>query len=375
MKSLKELRAEAEGLIDKLPYQEMSDSPTIKQYVDWRRYEGYASRAPRLKERAGPCEVLIVNGWLADYDAGCSSMAVEAMQEISTTFRIEDKMSARHFAALEEVVVVRLKGTPKGVVTIRAKASGDKSFAPAHVVLEASEGFAGDVAVVAENEGDSLNSLFVEGVIGPGSSLSLATISAAGAGSSHIRLRLSIGQGAAVAARPAVIGGYMNSVSEEYILEGPRSSLEVIGLELGSGRSRVYHYVAAINDAEYTQGRVRLLAASLDEAWVVQRALGRITPKGRWSESIAEGVTFIASKSAVAVTQPILYIETGDVAGARHSAADASLDEDKAFYLRARGISEDEFPMLITLSLVDQYLSSTTENLEKILRRYIDILR
>jgi Fe-S cluster assembly scaffold protein SufB len=371
---LKELRAEAGGLVEKLPYQEMADSPTIKQYVDWHRYEGYASRAPRLKGRAGPCEVLIINGWLADYDGGCGSIAVETTQEISTTFRIEDKMSARHFAALEEVVVVRLRGTPRGVITIRAKASGDGGFAPAHVVLEASEGFAGDVAVVADNEGNPLNSLFVEGAIGPGSSLSLATISAAGAGSSHVRLRLSVGRGAAVAARPAVIGGYMNSVSEEYILEGPQSSLEVIGLELGSGKSRIHHYVAAINDAEYTRGRVKLLAASLDEAWIVQRALGRITPKGRWSESIAEGVTYIASKSAVAVTQPILYIETGDVAGARHSAADASLDEDKAFYLRARGISEEEFPWLITLSLVDQYLSSTTESLEKLLRQYISIL-
>ncbi|WP_258870314.1 hypothetical protein [Pyrobaculum aerophilum] len=48
--------------------------------------------------------------------------------------------------------------------------------------------------------------------------------------------------------------------------------------------------------------------------------------------------------------------------GARHSAADAALDEDKEFFLRSRGVRREYLPQLLMLSLADQYLSSLTES-------------
>jgi Fe-S cluster assembly scaffold protein SufB len=74
-----------------------------------------------------------------------------------------------------------------------------------------------------------------------------------------------------------------------------------------------------------------------------------------------EGVVYIAGEGAVANTQPIILVETGEVEGARHSAADAALDEEREFFLRARGVRREDLPKLLVASLVDQYLSSLYE--------------
>ncbi|MBP1450116.1 MAG: SufD family Fe-S cluster assembly protein, partial [Thermoproteus sp.] len=192
-------------------------------------------------------------------------------------------------------------------------------------------------------------------------------------GASYVRGKLVAGAGVALKLSPMATGGRANALHEEYVLAGPGATAEGVGLELGAGDSRIHHLISLINDGERTKSTVKLMAVSRDDAWVVQRALGRITKRGRWSESVVEGVAYIASKTAAAVTQPTLYIETGDVSGSRHSAADASLDEERAFYLRARGISEDELPTLVTLSLIDQYLSSIAEKLVDIVKQYIKI--
>ncbi len=372
---LAELRTHARELEAKLPYQEMADSPGVKHYIDWNKYEGYTSPAPSLIETAGPCEVLILNGRLAGVGP-CSG--VEAYPSDDAPMRLlqlDNKMNAMIAARLPEVVYVKLRGMPEAPILIKISAKGEKAFAAAYLFLEVTPRFAGDVAVIAESEGDVLNATLIEGAVGEGATLNLSLASISGGGPHYVSARFAIDNSAAILARSLAAYGSMNSLTEEYFVEGAKSSVEAVGLEVGKGRSRIHHYVSVVNDGEYGKGKIRLMAISKDEAWVVQRALGRITKRGRWSESVAEGVTYIASKSAVAITQPILYIDTGDVEGARHAAADASLDEERAFYLRARGFSEGELSELVALSLIDQYASSLSEGLSKLLSPYIERLK
>ncbi|MFP3192557.1 MAG: SufD family Fe-S cluster assembly protein [Thermoproteus sp.] len=373
--NLAELRQLARQLEAKLPYQEMADSPGVKHYVDWAKYEGYAAEPPAMSGKAAPCEVLIINGRYADAGA-CRGVEVRTADEVPLKLiQLDNRMNAAVASRVLEAVHIRLSGAPEAPIAVRISARGDRAFSAAYVVLDFADGFAGDVAVIAESEGDVLNSALIEGVVGGGSSLNMALVSISGGGPHYVLSRMLVEDGASVAARPLAALGPMNSLIEEYIVEGARASVDVVGLEVGRGKSRVHHYVSAVNDGEYGRGRVRLVAIAKDESWVVQRALGRITKRGRWSESVAEGVTYIASRSAVAITQPILYIDTGDVEGARHSAADASLDEEKAFYLRARGFSEGDLGALMELSLMDQYASSLSEGLLRLLSPYVESLR
>jgi len=55
---------------------------------------------------------------------------------------------------------------------------------------------------------------------------------------------------------------------------------------------------------------------------------------------------------------PIIIVDTGDVNGARHSATDASIDEDQELYLRMRGLSRDEAIGLVVYDMVTGFLDS-----------------
>ncbi|MEZ0248985.1 MAG: SufD family Fe-S cluster assembly protein [Thermoproteus sp.] len=372
---LAELKIRARELASKLPYQEMADSPGVKHYIDWSRYEGYEAEAPVLSGEAGPCEVSVANGRLVGVGP---CRGVEAHRSDEAPLRLielDRKMNALVAARVPEAIRVRLNGTPEAPVVVRLSARGERAFSAAYLVLEVADGFVGDVAFVVEGSGDVLNSALIEGYIGDDVSLNASIASVSGGGPQYVLARFLVGSRSSVSARPLTAFGTMNSVIEEYVVEGAKSSVEVVGLDVGAGKSKIHHYVSAVNDGEYGRGRVKLLAVAKDEALVVQRALGRITKRGRWSESVAEGVTYIASKTAAAITQPILYVDTGDVEGARHSAADASLDEDKAFYLKSRGFSDAELTELIYLSLIDQYASQLPEGLARPLSPYIDRLR
>ncbi len=66
------------------------------------------------------------------------------------------------------------------------------------------------------------------------------------------------------------------------------------------------------------------------------------------------------NEGAYAASVPIIMVDTGDVnGGARHSAADASPDEDQVNYLRLRGgISRDEVTDLIIHEVTSQFIDS-----------------
>jgi ABC-type transport system involved in Fe-S cluster assembly, permease component len=71
-----------------------------------------------------------------------------------------------------------------------------------------------------------------------------------------------------------------------------------------------------------------------------------------------EGKVFVLNEGAYAASVPVIMVDTGDVNGARHSAADASLDEDQVNYLRLRGLDRDEVMDLLIHEVASQFLDS-----------------
>ena len=351
---LKTVKSRAAELAAKLPWQEVADSPTIKYYTDWSKFEGFRPLAakPVASVSPGPCEVVVVDGVLAGVGE-CRGVEVRRTEEVFQRLVINSKILALHAKALQEAVYVKVAGRVEPLV-VRLLSSAE-GHAASHVVLDVAESAAGSVVVYVENVPGAMHTAVVEGVVKGGVEYVLAS---RGGGPQYVHSALAVYS--SVAARPLVVGGVMNAVREEYII-GEGASAEVVGTELGIGDSRIDHVVSLINDAPRGRCYARLYAVAADRSFVTQRAVGRITPRGVGSDSAVEGVAYIAGEGAVANTQPILLVETGEVAGARHSAADAALDEEKEFFLRARGVRKEDLPKLLVASLVDQYLSSLSE--------------
>jgi Fe-S cluster assembly scaffold protein SufB len=352
---LKTVKSRVAELAAKLPWQEVADSPTIKYYTDWSKFEGLRPLAakPVASVSPGPCEVVVVDGVLAGVGE-CRDVEVRRSEEVFKQLVINSKILALHAAALQEAVYVKVAGRVEPLV-VRLLSSSAGGHVASHVVLDVAESAAGSVVVYVENVPGAMHTAVVEGVVRGGVEYVLAS---RGGGPQYVHSALAVYS--SVAARPLVVGGVMNAVREEYII-GEGASAEVVGIELGLGDSRIDHVVSLINDAPRGRGYARLYAVAADRSFVTQRAVGRITPRGVGSDSAVEGVVYIAGEGAVANTQPIILVETGEVEGARHSAADAALDEEKEFFLRARGVRKEDLPKLLVASLVDQYLSSLSE--------------
>jgi len=358
---LKVLKQRAVELAVKLPWQETADSPTIRYYTDWAKFEGYQplTERPVSSVSPDPCEVVVVDGVLAGAGA-CSGVEVGRAWEVFRHLEVRSKILALHAAALEEAVYVKVRGQVEPLV-VRAVGSAVGRHVASHVVLDVEESAEGSVVVQVENGAGAMHTAVVEGEVR--GSVEYVLVSRGG-GPQYVHSALLVLS--SVSARPLVVGGVMNAVREEYII-GEGASAEAVGLELGFGDSRMDHVVSMINDAPRGRGYARLYAVATDRSFVTQRAVGRITPRGVGSNSAVEGVVYIAGEGAVANTQPIILVETGEVEGARHSAADAALDEEKEFLLRSRGVRREDLPKLLVMSLVDQYLASLSEPSRKVL--------
>lgn len=334
----------------KLPWQEIADSPTVRYYTDWSKFEGFRPITPRpTTAQAGPCEVVVRNGVLAGVGK-CNGVEVSTAREVFTALDINNRILALHAAALQEAVFIKAREV---FLLVRLEAREKGGHVATHVLLDIGPG--ASVLVHASSGEGVMHTAVIEGVSnGPVEYILLSD--ASGPHYVHSAIRVASG----LSARPLAVGGVMNAVREEYII-GEEATAEVVGLELGFGNSRIDHVVSVVNDAPRGRGYAKLLAIAADRSFVTQRAVGRITKRGVWSDNAVEGVVYIAGDEAAANTQPIILVETGEVSGARHSAADASLDEEKEFFLRARGVRKQDLPKLLVWSLVDQYLSSISE--------------
>ncbi|MEZ0318510.1 MAG: SufD family Fe-S cluster assembly protein [Pyrobaculum sp.] len=340
-------------LAQRLPWQEVADSPAVRYYTDWTKFEGFSPLAekPRAEAKAAPCEIVVVDGALAGF-GGCDGVEVNLGREVFSRLEINSKILALHASAIGDVVEVKARGKfPPLVIKVAAGAEG--RHVASHLLLDVDG--EGAVAVYATSAEKTMHTVVVEGSVRGAVEYVLASNAS---GPQYVHSALAVET--SISARPLVLGGVMNAVREEYLI-GEGAAADVIGLELGFGESRIDHVVSVVNDAPKGKGYAKLYAVAAERSFVTQRAVGRITKRGIWSDSAVEGVVYIAGEGAVANTQPVILVETGEVSGARHSAADASLDEDKEFFLRARGVRRGDLPKLIAVSLVDQYLASLSD--------------
>ncbi len=174
-------------------------------------------------------------------------------------------------------------------------------------------------------------------------------------------IKVVAGDESSITARTLIMGGSMNHHREDYLLQGRRSSLNHLGLEVGyGGVSRIDYQVNAMHTGEYGTSYSKVLGIARDKSFIIHRALGRITESAKWSDTNVEGKVFVMNEGAYAASVPIIMVDTGDVnGGARHSAADASPDEDQVNYLRLRGgISRDEVTDLIIHEVTSQFIDS-----------------
>ncbi len=162
----------------------------------------------------------------------------------------------------------------------------------------------------------------------------------------HVGLR--IGRDAHVRTVTASLGGDLVRLVETAEYDGPGGELEQFGLYFVDAGQHIEHRLFVDHNAPRTRSHVdyrgALQGAGAHSVWVGDVLIRKV----------AEGInTYETNKNLVltdgcrADSVPNLEIETGEIEGAGHSSTTGRFDDEQLFYLRSRGIPEDEARRLV----------------------------
>ncbi|MDO5094219.1 MAG: SufD family Fe-S cluster assembly protein [Propionibacteriaceae bacterium] len=162
------------------------------------------------------------------------------------------------------------------------------------------------------------------------------------------QISLEVGRDARVRTVQASLGGAAIRIQENARFAGPGGELEQYGLYFVDAGQHIQHRLFVDHNAPKTKSNVdyrgALQGEGANSVWIGDVLIRKV----------AEGIeTYEANKNLVltdgcrADSVPNLEIETGQIDGAGHSSTTGRFDDLQLFYLRSRGIPEDEARRLV----------------------------
>ncbi|HMU36207.1 MAG TPA: SufD family Fe-S cluster assembly protein, partial [Marmoricola sp.] len=129
---------------------------------------------------------------------------------------------------------------------------------------------------------------------------------------------------------------------------GPGGSVEALGLYFADAGQHIEHRLFVDHAAPRTRSHVLYKGALQgDRAHTVWIGNVLIRKIAEGIETYEENRNLVLTDGAQADSVPNLEIETGEIEGAGHASATGRFDDQQLFYLRSRGIDEQEARRLV----------------------------
>jgi len=203
--------------------------------------------------------------------------------------------------------------------------------------------------VVLRHTGTATYASSVSVLVGDGAKLTFVGMQDWADGAVHAgHVGLRVGRDAQVRTVTASLGGDLVRLVETSEYDGPGGQLEQFGVYFVNAGQHIEHRMFvdhnAPNTASHVDYRGALQGQGAHSVWVGDVLIRKV----------AEGInTYETNKNLVltdgcrADSVPNLEIETGEIQGAGHSSTTGRFDDEQLFYLRSRGIPEDEARRLV----------------------------
>ena len=157
-----------------------------------------------------------------------------------------------------------------------------------------------------------------------------------------------VGRDAQVRTVTVSLGGKVVRLAETAKFAGPGGSLEQFGLYFVDAGQHIEHRLFVDHNAPHTHSNVDYRGALQGEGaravWIGDVLIRKVAEKISTYES---NKNLVLTDGCRADSVPNLEIETGEIEGAGHSSTTGRFDDEQLFYLRSRGISEDEARRLV----------------------------
>lgn len=157
-----------------------------------------------------------------------------------------------------------------------------------------------------------------------------------------------VGRDAQVRTVTLSLGGDVVRLAETARFDGPGGSIEQFGLYFVDAGQHIEHRMFVDHNAPHTKSNVdyrgALQGQGAHSVWVGDVLIRKV----------AEGISTYESNKNLVLTDgcradsvPNLEIETGEIEGAGHASTTGRFDDEQLFYLRSRGITEEEARRLV----------------------------
>ncbi len=171
------------------------------------------------------------------------------------------------------------------------------------------------------------------------------------------------------------LGGALVRNDLQVNLDGPEAHCDMLGIYSLAGRQHVDNHTTVTHAAENCSSR-EIYKGVLDQrSRAVFHGRVRVDEGAQKTDAAQSNNTLLLSRNAEVDTKPQLEIYADDVK-CSHGVTVGQIDEKSLFYLRTRGIGEQEARALLTYAFVNDVLSEVKieplrQYLELILRRQL----
>ncbi len=157
-----------------------------------------------------------------------------------------------------------------------------------------------------------------------------------------------VGRDASVRHTAISFGGDVVRMHANVEYAGPGGEAELLGLYFADEGQHLEHRLFADHTAPRTKSNVNYKGALQGEGahtvWIGNVLIRKIA---EGIETYEENRNLVLTDGCRADSVPNLEIETGEIEGAGHASATGRFDDEQLFYLRSRGISEEESRRLV----------------------------
>lgn len=147
-----------------------------------------------------------------------------------------------------------------------------------------------------------------------------------------------------------------------FVKEGENK--ELLGIILGRKRGVYELEVTAEHQTGRTFGRVVIAGIAEKGAQVAVKGTIKIDKQAQGVDDFLEMRMLVLDEQSSAIAQPQLEIEANEVK-ASHAATVGRLDEEGVFYLRSRGMKEEDARRMMVKGFLNRVVEQITEDKER----------
>ena len=279
-----------------------------------------------------------------------------------------DRVAAQAYSGFTTATVVtvgrEVEVTEPVTITVTGPGEGKVAFGHLQVRLEP---FA-SVTVVLDQRGSGTYAENVEFVLGDSSRLNIVAIQDWADDAVHVTAHHArLGRDAVLRHFTVGLGGDLVRVSPTVRYDAPGGDAEMLGLYFADAGQHLEQRLLVDHAQPHCKSNVVYKGAlqgdpgsGKPDAHTVWIGDVLIRAEAEGTDTFELNRNLVLTDGARADSVPNLEIETGEIVGAGHASATGRFDDEQLFYLRARGISEEQARRLVVRGFFHELVEKIT---------------